>query len=185
MARYLEPARFKKLALGNWEMPCFSVVPHFFFVWRIVVTSLNLPFASWGLRMQQGWCLYLNWWKQAAKKSFGSVWLHSYDSFWLEFSWRILSDEKKRGPLCPRSACCIAAGVQYGHKSNQPGSQTFLPPLHSGIELVTWHPLSGLDLGTEVNSCHSTRWEASDSKSLYQYCCITVEHSGKWTVSID
>ena len=30
MARYLEPARFKKLALGNWEMPCFSVVPHFF-----------------------------------------------------------------------------------------------------------------------------------------------------------
>lgn len=31
----------------------------------------------------------------------------------------------------------FAAGVQYGHKSNQPGSQTFLPPLHSGIELVT------------------------------------------------
>ena len=30
MARYLEPARFKKLALGNWEMPCISVVPHSF-----------------------------------------------------------------------------------------------------------------------------------------------------------
>ena len=110
MARYLEPARFKKLALGNWEMPCFSVVPHFFFFWRIVVTSLNLLFASWGLRMQQGWCLYRNWWKQAAKKSFGSVRLHSCGSFWLEFSWRILSDEKKRGPFCCR--CPVRPQVQ-------------------------------------------------------------------------
>lgn len=148
MARYLEPARFKKLALGNWEMPCFSVVPRFFLLEDcsdfFEPPNIQIFLAICFLRPENATrVVSLSELVEAGSKKV--FWECPASLLWLLLTGVFMKDEwrNKTGPLCRRSACCIAAGVQYGHKSNQPGSHMirfrhfchhFIPELNESVD---------------------------------------------------